>query len=172
MVDIVGSRQQLVARRAHHLKDTLVHSEYTKKRAMNWLTDLPPLKGMYACSHCQILKFVDRSAVFSDADRSVEFQIKNFINCSTSRVIYTLECPCKKYYIGKTKRQLQICISEHIRSIKNVNKEESKKKKEAVTPLAAHFADFHGGRLDGLNVKDIYTLNLPPRRGDCNTIFL
>lgn len=110
--------------------------------------------------------------IFNDANRSVEFRIKNFINCATSRIIYMLECPCKKYYIGKTKRQLRIHIGEHLRSIKNIGNEETKKKKEDLSLLALHFADFHGGSTAGIKVKGIYALNFPPRRGDFDTILL
>lgn len=41
-----------------------------------------------------------------------------------------------------------------------------------MSPLALHFADFHGGITAGIKVKGIYTLNLPPRRGDFDTILL
>lgn len=121
LTDIVGPCPHLIARRARNLKDTLVHSEYTRERTTNWLTDLPPLKGMYACEHCQICKFVEKTENFIDTNQSEMFQIKNVINCATSRVVYMLECPCKKYYIGKAKRQLRIRIGEHLRSIKKLN---------------------------------------------------
>lgn len=116
-----------------------------KEKTSNWLTDLPQIKGMYACGHCKICRYVDRSAVFTDADHNVEFQIKNFINCSATRVIYMLECPCRKYYIGKTKQQLRARISEHIRSIGEANREDRGMKKKELTPLAIHFAELHGG---------------------------
>lgn len=134
LTDIVGPHPQLVPRLARNLKDSLVHSEYTRKRTKNWLTDLPTLKGMYTCGHCQMCRFIKKTAAFTDANQSANFQITNFINCVTSRVIYMLECPCKKYYIGKTKKQLRIRIGEHLRSIKNSTKEENKLKKGRHVP--------------------------------------
>lgn len=35
-----------------------------------------------------------------------------------------------------------------------------------------HFTQYHRGSLDGMRVKDIYSLNLPPRRGDFDQILL
>lgn len=74
-----------------------------------------------------------------------------------------LTCPCNKIYIGKTKLQLLVRIGEHISSIK-------KKDDARLNPL--HFAKFHNGDPKGLTVKGIYVLNLPPRRGDFDTILL
>lgn len=41
-----------------------------------------------------------------------------------------------------------------------------------MSPLAIHFADFHGGSRAGIRIKRIYILNLPSRRGDFDTILL
>lgn len=65
---IVGDRPLLNARRSPNLKDSLVHSEYLKLTKSNWLTDLPPLKGMYACGRCSICKYVDKTDVFANSD--------------------------------------------------------------------------------------------------------
>lgn len=99
--DIVGDRPLLTARRARNLKDCLVHSEYNRPQRWDWLTSLPPLKGMYPCGRCHICKYVDRTDMFASSDGHKQF--KNFINCSTTRVIYMLTCPCGLIYVGKTK---------------------------------------------------------------------
>lgn len=108
----------MVAHRAPNLNNILVHSEYKRDSSSNWLTDMPKTTDMYSCGHCQICTFVDRTQVFNDADKQKNFKIKRFINCSTTKLIYMIECPCKKVYIGKTKHQLRICIGEHLRDIK------------------------------------------------------
>lgn len=93
-------------------------------------------------------------STFTDARGNGTFDIKNLINCSTSRVIYIITCPCPKIYIGKTKRPLKVRIGEHLRKI-------NEKEKIPEKPLAKHFAQFHGRSSKGLTVKGIYVLKLP-----------
>lgn len=159
--DIVGDRPLLTARRARNLKDCLVHSEYSRPQSQDWLTCLPPLKGMYPCGRCHICKYVDRTDMFASSDGSKQFKINSVINCSTTRVIYMLTCPCGLIYVGKTKWQLKIRIGEHVQSI--INKEDDH-------PLSLHFLKVHEGEPSGLKCKGIYKLNLPLRRGDFDRI--
>lgn len=118
MEDIVGSRPHMVAKRARNLDDTLVQSEFVRMQNRNWLTDMPRLKAMYPCGHCGMCCYVERPGVFTDSERKHEFEIQHFINSATTRVLYILKCPCKKLYVGKTKHQLRIRISEHLKSIR------------------------------------------------------
>ena len=157
----VGDRPLLTARRSTNLKDCLVHSEYQRTTKSNWLTDLPPLKGMYPCGRCSMCKYIEKTDTFHSADGTKHFRINSFINCSTTRVIYLLTCPCGLMYVGKTKRQLKIRLSEHVQSIN---------KKDDDRPLSLHFLKYHNGVPDGLRCRGIYRLNLPPRRGDFDRI--
>lgn len=163
MASIVGPKPLMVARRAKNLTDEVVKSEFTKSSPHNWLTDLPPPKGIYPCGRCHICKFVERSDSFSDAKRKNTYQIKQFINCNTSRVLYMLECPCRKLYVGKTKHSLKIRIGEHLSSIRLPDDE---------TLISEHFTKHHNGQTKGLKVKKFHALKLPNRRGDFNTILL
>lgn len=158
----VGSRPHTVAKQARNLIDTLVHSEHVHTRSRNSLTDTPQFKGMYPCAPCGIWSYVDLSKVFTDSERKKIFKIQHLINCANTWVLYILECTCKKLYIGKTKRQLRIRISEHLKSIKL--------KKE--TPVTQHFLLCHYGKSSGLRFKDFFALNLPARRGDFDWVFL
>lgn len=144
--NIVGDRPLLMARRSPNLKDNLVHSEYQKPTTQNCLTDLSPLKGMYPCGKCNICRYVDKTDVFTNSDGSKHFKINNFINCSTTRVIYMLTCPCGMSYVGKIKRQ-KVRVGEHIQSII---------KKDDECPLQLHFLKVHGGEPKGLKCKGIY----------------
>lgn len=121
--EFYGDRPLLTARRSQNLGDVLTHSECTRSPSKNWLTDLPPLKGMFACGKCSICRYVDKTDVFTDSDGKKHFKIRDFINCSTTRVIYMMTRPCGKIYVGKTKRQLKIRISEYIQSIVRKNDE-------------------------------------------------
>lgn len=86
-----------------------------------------------------------------------QYRIKDLINCAATGVDYMLTCPCNKFDIGKTKRQLCVRIGEHIREMKE---------KEPEQPLEKHFQKVHGGCCEGMKVKGIYTLNLPPKMVD------
>lgn len=80
------------------------------------------------------------------AGHASKFEIKSFINCATSKVLYILECPCHKLYVGKTKRQLRVRFAEHLKSIRL--KED--------TPIAQHFLEFHQSNTCGLKVKGLF----------------
>lgn len=89
-------------------------------------------------------------------------KINQVINCATTRVFYALEWPCKKLYIGKTKRQLRVRFNEHLRGIRL----------RADTLVALHFLQYHQGKTQGLKVKGLYSLDLSDLRGDFDTVLL
>lgn len=62
-------------------------------------------------------------------------------------------------------KSLKIQIGEQLREINDKGKIPEK-------PLAKHFALHHGGSSAGMQVKDIYTLKLPTRRGDFGRVLL
>lgn len=161
--DLVSSRPLMTAKRSNNLGDLLVHSEYTWTINKKWLTSSRMSPGMYKCGHCNICRYVHQTNVFPNPCGGNDYKIKQFINCSTTRVIYMLTCPCNKTYVGKTKWALRVRIVEHIARIK---------KKEDERPIPQHFAKYHNRDPKGLMVKGIYRLNLPARRGDFDTILL
>lgn len=163
ITNLVSPRPLLTARRACNLGDVLVHSEYIRTTSESWLIRSKPPPGMHACEHCSICRYVHQTDVFANPCGGKNYNIKQFINCSTTQVIYMLTCPCNQIYIGKTKRQLRIRIGEHIGSIK---------KKDDDRPIPLHFARLYNGDPKGLMVQGIYVLNLPPRRGGFDTILL
>lgn len=116
---------------------------------------------MFPCNRCQVCPLVDRTDTFQGAIGQNGYKIRDLINCSTMRVIYMITCP--KIYIGETKRPLKVRIGEHLREFNEKDPEKS---------LAKHFSNCHGGCTEGVRVKGIYVLTLPPRRGDFNRIFL
>lgn len=123
---------------------------------------MPKVKGMFSCGHCGTCKFVDRSTTFRDSESKQKYEIRSFINCATSKVLYILECPCRMLCVGKTKCQLHVRFAEHLKSIRL--KEE--------TLIAQHFISFHQGKTHGLRVRGIFSLNLSARRGDFDTMLL
>lgn len=123
---------------------------------------------MFPCGHCHICHFVEGTGNFTDADRQKVYSIKHFINCSTAWVLYILECPYKKIYVGKTKRQLGVRIGKHLSSIRNPRNQDNPER----APIAQHFDMFHNSSPDGLRVKGFFALTLSNHRGDFDTVLL
>lgn len=110
LVQIVGPRPLMVDHRAHNLSDCPVHSKFRRTSSGNWLTDPPPALGIQACGCCQICKYVERTYTLVSVDGLKRFKIWHFIHCSATHLIFMLQCPCGKLYIGKTQWQLKIPI--------------------------------------------------------------
>ena len=116
---VIPQQPRFIYRRAPTYGDTIV-----KK-----ILDLPTKpqsfwdkNGFFSCRRCKPCKEVknlkrglDR---FSSPTNRQEFEIKQFITCNTTHVVYALRCPCGLLYIGRTKRQLKIRIGEHINNIR------------------------------------------------------
>lgn len=77
--------------------------------------------AFYACRKYKVCQQVDTHirglSSFRSTANSAEFQIKEFISCVSTHVVYALECPCGLMYIGRTKRTLSKRVSEHIYNI-------------------------------------------------------
>lgn len=102
LAEIVGPCPKMVAWTVQNLGDILEQSEFIWNSKDTWLSTYPRIKGSFSCGHCQICLFLKCMEVFNKGDGSCSY-ITSFINCSTMRVIYCLECPCGKLYDGKTK---------------------------------------------------------------------
>lgn len=76
----------------------------------------------YACRRCKACREVNRPIRGLDSFRSVSnnksFDIRQFITCNTTHVVYAIECSRGLLYIGRTKRALKVRIAEHIQNIK------------------------------------------------------
>ena len=48
-----------------------------------------------------------------------KYYLKQFTTCSSPFIIYAIQCPCPKIYVGKTIRPLKIRIGEHLSNIRN-----------------------------------------------------
>lgn len=79
------------------------------------------LTGFYQCRKCRVCSLSGctyrRTHRFVSTSTSVEFEIKQFITCSTERVVYLLQCPCGLQYVGRTKRPLSVMLNEHVTNI-------------------------------------------------------
>ncbi|OCT65353.1 hypothetical protein XELAEV_18041592mg [Xenopus laevis] len=78
--EVIGNCPQITYRQSKNLKDRLIQSHYKNPST----------------------KFLGR------LDTN-EYIIKQFMNCTTTGVIYVMECACGKRYVGKTKREFRRC---------------------------------------------------------------
>lgn len=83
----------------------------------NWLTQ----KGFFRCGVCQSCRttnFPRKTVRVCSTQDSFQLEIKECLTCNSTDVIYVLECPCRKQYIGRTKRPLKKRIAEHMANIR------------------------------------------------------
>lgn len=79
------------------------------------------LKGFFACRKCKCCKTVNisnRGTTRVTNREGESFDIKEFITCNSSHVVYLMWCPCGLFYVGRTKRLLKVRIGEHITNIR------------------------------------------------------
>ena len=62
-----------------------------------------------------------KTNVFTDVFSQKVYDIRAFANCSTSYVVYRLECPCGCFYVGRTKRRFKDRLAEHKYAIRTGN---------------------------------------------------
>lgn len=102
------------------------------------------MKGFYPCRKCEICHINSfrgrRCESFQSTQTNKLYNIESFITCSTECVVYMIQCPCSKQYIGRTKRALQVRLSEHIGNIKRGFSKHN---------LSRHYAKYHNKQLKG-----------------------
>lgn len=90
------------------------------------LTFFQNLMGYHQCRRCQICSLnksrTRKMDTFVSTSTSREHWIEAFSTCSTTGVVYLLQCPCGLQYFGRTKHTMQIHLGEHITNIKNAFK--------------------------------------------------
>uniref|UniRef100_A0A8C5W849 Helix-turn-helix domain-containing protein n=1 Tax=Leptobrachium leishanense TaxID=445787 RepID=A0A8C5W849_9ANUR len=154
--DILGEQPKVVFRGVKNLKANLVHSKPKnhKKRDLNQFN----LKnGYYVCGQCLACRSTANRknciTEYTNRKSGQKIQMKEVLNCCSKSVIYLLECPCGLQYIGRTKRALNIRISEHVRNIRKLYDNHS---------VSLHFKLKHGGSPFGLKfmaMKKIYKVD-------------
>uniref|UniRef100_A0A1B8Y3M1 GIY-YIG domain-containing protein n=1 Tax=Xenopus tropicalis TaxID=8364 RepID=A0A1B8Y3M1_XENTR len=160
--DVLPNKPVMVARRAMSLSDLLVHSHYVDKKPAGPVHFLIPTIGSYKCHHCEACQYMKPMKNFKHLISARNYEIKQFINCRTSGVIYAAVCKCPKMYIGKTFRELRKRILEHVGTI--VHKKD--------TPLARHMRDFHSSNPLEIYFFGIEKVKLSERKGNIDNILL
>lgn len=117
----LSDHPQFKYRKAPSLRDKLAPGVIDppvlfENRIFNFLT------GFYACGCCppfkQVRGNVKKWKEFVTTVTNKLYQIKELITCSTSGVVYILECECGLQYVGRTSRPLHVRIGKHVSNIK------------------------------------------------------
>ena len=117
---LIPQRPQFIYRKAPTYGDTIVKKilDLPEKPQSFW--DKNVFFSCRKCKPCKEVKKVQRNLDrFTSPSNKQEFEIKQFITCNSTHVVYTLRCPRGLLYIGLTKRRLRIRIGEHIKNIKS-----------------------------------------------------
>lgn len=72
-------------------------------------------------------------------------------------MIYKLECPCGRFYVGRTKRKLKNRLAEHKQAIRTSN---------LLYPMAMHYKDAHQGNCNSLKICGLEHIPETIRGGD------
>ena len=142
-------------KRAPTLRDKLVHNFLPPSKKESWLKR--PI-GCFKCMNCPHCSNVDQTKTFMDLKTNKTYKINDFINCSTTFVIYRLTCTCPGvFYVGRTKRRLRDRLAEHKYAIRTNN---------MVYPIARHFKDVHNSNDTLLRIIGIEHVKPLTRGGD------
>ncbi|OCT83245.1 hypothetical protein XELAEV_18025782mg [Xenopus laevis] len=151
----------VIPKRAHTLKDMLSPSHFKMEGQRR---DLGPLTsiGNYRCgSHrCITYRHMKVSKRFKSTVTGREFDIKGYINCNTTYVIYLITClKCQMQYVGCTTEKLKERAREHMGQIKNPRMAEK-------SNITKQFTACNGGDLEFFCIQGIVRVRLGERGGD------
>ncbi|XP_069582906.1 uncharacterized protein [Ranitomeya imitator] len=162
VTDLVPERPLITARRAPNLRDSLSRSHFIKPTLK--LGRGCTLRGMYPCGECNICSLVSRGSCFANPLDGTEYNLKDYMNCKTSNVIYALTCSCPKTYVGQTSQELRKRVQQHISNINCAKQDISKGK--MVSTVAMHFLQVHSSNTRDLRVTGLQKIPPNIRRRD------
>ena len=146
-------------KRAKNVRDSLVRADcYVPPQ--HFLSNIP--MGNFPCRNCVHCNAMIKGNHVLHPHSGRKIDVKSIITCKTKFVVYLLKCPCGLCYVGKTKRELKIRISEHKSNIRN---------KDVKSPVARHF-NAVGHEVCSLRFQGIEAIQPLKRGGDRNKFLL
>lgn len=118
------------------------------------------LKGFFRCgkcSNCKQTTFPRKTIEVQSVKNNFKIEISDLLTCNSDNVLYLIQCPCGKQYIGRTKRLLKTRIAEHIGNIKKGYEKHV---------LSRHFKQYHNQNPSGLVFVAFEKINKHWRGGD------
>lgn len=157
LIDFLTPYPSVTYRRGNNLKDFLVHSFLGPlNQPRTWLQTATV--GSHSCGECSFCTYMPTKKAFVNPVDKKTYNIREFINCKSTGIIYAAQCTCPLLYVGKTTQQLRRRISQHVSTI-NTGRD---------TPLARHVRFFHDGDSKVLKFWGIVKIKQGPRKGDLN----
>ena len=114
-------------KRSSNLRDRLVKTDLATKPT-HFLSS--PAPGNFPCLNCINCNALIKGDHFLHPHTGTKMKVRGRITCRSTHVVDLLKCPCALCYVGKTKRELRVRISEHKSSIRN---------RDERSPVARHF---------------------------------
>lgn len=107
---------------------------------------------------CSLCQFVLQSKTFTSFATEQTFQIKNYINCSSTHIIYVINCnACRLQYVGCTIGKMKTHINEHKYATKSSMSFPCNR-----SSASKHFLHEHNGDISHLiGIKKVHK----PKRG-------
>ena len=143
---------QITYRKSTALRDLLVNSHFNDLRENS-----SEMSGFFPCMNCKACRYSKKRAKYKVPEKKECAVIKKLMNCNTDYVVYCLECPCGKQYIGSTIKKARFRILEHMRAIAN---------KDRTYPVARHYETSHNSNRDLVSYYCLDRVELNPRQGD------
>ena len=123
---------------------------------------LDGVTGFYPCLHCVACKNSKKTHTFKSTVTNRQYTIRQFVNCSSTNVVYMIMCKCNLQYVGKTSRAVRTRIIEHMSAIR---------RKDITSPVARHFMEAGHSTAD-LSFIVIEQVKKARRGGDLDTKLL
>lgn len=140
--NILDEGCRCVARKGKTLGNYLSPSDVNnyEEKKKTWLFK----PGFFPCfgKLCNVCKYAEKRTTFvSSRTDSKNYDIRDFINCNSTYVVYNIVCrSCNLIYVGCTKRKLKTRIAEHVADILHC--------RTNVSGAAKHFLEKHSGSLE------------------------
>ncbi|OCT74581.1 hypothetical protein XELAEV_18033566mg [Xenopus laevis] len=96
-----------------------------------------PKNGTFPCLNCSKCNSTIKGEYITHPYQGHKIPITQYNTCHSDHVIYGLNCPCGKLYVGQTTRAVKVRIGEHKRSIGSFDPNN----KKTHTSVGRHFSN-------------------------------
>lgn len=147
---------RIAYRRKKNVKDKLVRAVQDTDQHKQPKIFKSKRKGCFPCLKCNNCTHMIRGDTFTHPKTNEKFKINTFLTCSSTHVIYVLQCPCNLLYVGETTMMCRVRINKHKSTIRT---------KRIDLPVSKLFLDF-GHKINDLKFAIIDQIPVHVRGGD------
>ena len=117
---VFNEKPILAHRRCPNLRDRLMKAKLPSQNPVSVKSH--SITESTICDHrnCPIPRIFNKRDNFKSTTTNRSYKKYHMGNCTTKNLVYMLTCViCNKQYVGQTKRQFKIRISEHLADIRH-----------------------------------------------------